>query len=80
MVHRSGFPRGARPDRLRRRYPGSAQDFVDHDRHAIADAIATHLRRGKPARDLLYGDGRAGERIAECLAHSPLTIEKRLTY
>jgi UDP-hydrolysing UDP-N-acetyl-D-glucosamine 2-epimerase len=53
---------------------------VDHDRHAIAEAIATHMRRGKPERDLLYGDGRAGERIADCLATSPLTIEKRLTY
>ena len=53
---------------------------VDHDRHAIAEAIATHMRRGKAERDLLYGDGKAGERIAECLARSPLTIEKRLTY
>ena len=53
---------------------------VDHDRRAIGDAIHEHLRRGKPARDHLYGDGRAGERIAECLATAALTIEKRLTY
>jgi len=35
---------------------------------------------GKAPRDLLYGDGKAGERIADCLASAPLTVEKRLTY
>ena len=53
---------------------------VGHDRREIAQAVATHLSRGKPQRDLLYGDGRAGERIADCLAQAELTIEKRLTY
>jgi UDP-hydrolysing UDP-N-acetyl-D-glucosamine 2-epimerase len=53
---------------------------VDHDRAAIASAIREHLRRGKPARDHLYGDGRAGGRIADCLSTAALTIEKRLTY
>jgi hypothetical protein len=32
------------------------------------------------ASDTLYGDGRAGKRIAECLATAPFTIEKQLTY
>ena len=53
---------------------------VDHDRTAIAGAIHTHVTRGKPKRDLLYGDGKAGARIAGCLADAALTIEKRLTY
>jgi UDP-N-acetyl-D-glucosamine 2-epimerase, UDP-hydrolysing len=53
---------------------------VGHDRKEIADAIATHIKRGKPKRDLLYGDGKAGVRIADCLAQAELTIEKRLTY
>jgi UDP-N-acetylglucosamine 2-epimerase len=53
---------------------------VAHDRQEIADAIATHIKRGKPKRDLLYGDGKAGARIADCLAQAGLTIEKRLTY
>jgi UDP-hydrolysing UDP-N-acetyl-D-glucosamine 2-epimerase len=53
---------------------------VGHDRTEIAGAIATHLKRGKPQRDLLYGDGNAGARIAGCLAQAELTIEKRLTY
>jgi UDP-hydrolysing UDP-N-acetyl-D-glucosamine 2-epimerase len=53
---------------------------VSHDRKAIADAIATHIDRGKPTCDLLYGDGKAGVRIADCLAQAELTIEKRLMY
>ena len=53
---------------------------VGHDRREIADAIAAHVTRGRPSRDLLYGDGRAGERIADCLSQAELTIEKRLTY
>ena len=53
---------------------------VRHDRKEIAAAVATHIKRGKPKRDLLYGDGKAGARIADCLARAELTIEKRLTY
>jgi len=53
---------------------------VGHDRAAIGEAIREHVRRGRTAPDHLYGNGRAGIRIAECLAETPLTIEKRLTY
>jgi UDP-N-acetylglucosamine 2-epimerase len=53
---------------------------VEHDRVAIADAIERHRRGGRTPSDHLYGDGRAGERIADCLASAPLTVEKRLTY
>ena len=53
---------------------------VDHDSGAIAGAIRDHLHRGRPAPDRLYGDGRAGARIADTLARFELRIEKRLTY
>jgi UDP-hydrolysing UDP-N-acetyl-D-glucosamine 2-epimerase len=53
---------------------------VGYDRREIADAIEHHLGNGRCARDLLYGDGRAGERIADVLATTPLRIEKRLAY
>jgi UDP-hydrolysing UDP-N-acetyl-D-glucosamine 2-epimerase len=53
---------------------------VDHDRASITAAIREHVARGRTASDHLYGDGKAGERIAECLASAPLTVEKRLTY
>ena len=53
---------------------------VDHDRRQIAEAIDRHRQTGRAAPDHLYGDGRAGGRIAECLATAPLMVEKRLTY
>jgi UDP-hydrolysing UDP-N-acetyl-D-glucosamine 2-epimerase len=53
---------------------------VDHDRHAITAAIRTHVERGRVPSDHLYGDGLAGDRIANCLATAPFTVEKRLTY
>jgi len=53
---------------------------VDHDKSAIAGAIREHMTRGRNAGDHLYGDGRAGRRIADALAGAPLRIEKRLTY
>ena len=53
---------------------------VDHDRRAIAGAMREHLRRGRPEQDVLYGDGQAGDRIADALARCELRVEKRLTY
>lgn len=53
---------------------------VDYDRASIMEAIRYHLRNGRPSRDPLYGDGQAGQRIAELLARAELTIEKRHTY
>ena len=53
---------------------------VGYDRHEIAQAVRYHLRNGRLPRDPLYGDGRAGARIADLLAHVPLRIEKRITF
>jgi UDP-hydrolysing UDP-N-acetyl-D-glucosamine 2-epimerase len=46
----------------------------------IIDAVHFHLANGRYPSTTLYGDGRAGQRIASLLATVPLTIEKRLTY
>ena len=53
---------------------------VPHDREQIAEAIRHHLGNGRYPCDRLYGDGRAGERIAQCLETTEPRIEKRLTY
>jgi UDP-hydrolysing UDP-N-acetyl-D-glucosamine 2-epimerase len=53
---------------------------VDHERGGIAGAIRDHITRGRPEPDRLYGDGKAGARIADTLARAVLSIEKRLAY
>jgi UDP-hydrolysing UDP-N-acetyl-D-glucosamine 2-epimerase len=53
---------------------------VNYDREEIGAALRVHLSNGRYPNDHLYGDGRAGERIAETLSHTPLRIEKRLAY
>ena len=53
---------------------------VEHDRRAIVAAVRRHLGGPPPARDTVYGDGKAGVRIAGILAERELTTEKRLTY
>jgi UDP-hydrolysing UDP-N-acetyl-D-glucosamine 2-epimerase len=53
---------------------------VDHDRAAILDAIQKHAAHGRFTSDPIYGDGKAGKRIADLLTEVPLTFEKQLTY
>lgn len=53
---------------------------VPHERSRIKDAIRTQLASGRLSSDTLYGDGKAGGRMAGLLAEVPLTIEKRLNY
>lgn len=53
---------------------------VDYDRRQILEAIQTHLRRtNRPSSDI-YGDGSAGDRIAQLLSTLEPRIEKRLAY
>lgn len=52
-----------------------------YDREEIRAGIDRQLANGgRYAQDTLYGDGRAGERIARVLAESPLKIEKKLAF
>ncbi len=53
---------------------------VPHDRDAIHEAIVHQIRHGRYASDPIYGDGKAGLRIAEILAVVDVKIQKRLTY
>jgi UDP-hydrolysing UDP-N-acetyl-D-glucosamine 2-epimerase len=53
---------------------------VSYDRQEISCAIRRHLSNGRYRRDPLYGDGKAGARIAQCLERIEPGIEKRLTY
>ena len=53
---------------------------VPHDVDAIYAAIERQISNGRFARSLLFGDGQAGERIADILATTPLRLEKTLNY
>jgi UDP-hydrolysing UDP-N-acetyl-D-glucosamine 2-epimerase len=53
---------------------------VEHDREKIVVAIKEQLDRGRYPSIPIYGDGHAGERIADILATTNVTIQKRITY
>lgn len=53
---------------------------VGYNHEMIVEAVKAQLSNGRYPSFDLYGDGRAGERIAALLAEVPLTIEKRIIY
>ena len=53
---------------------------VPDNREPILAAIRQQVNHGHYPQEMIYGDGKAGERIADLLARVPLLFEKRLTY
>ncbi|MCM0018586.1 MAG: UDP-N-acetylglucosamine 2-epimerase [Tagaea sp.] len=53
---------------------------VGHDRAAIEAAIRRQIAHGPYASEAIYGDGRAGARIAGVLADKTVEIQKRIVY
>ncbi|MBA3355401.1 MAG: UDP-N-acetylglucosamine 2-epimerase (hydrolyzing) [Pyrinomonadaceae bacterium] len=53
---------------------------VGYDGQTILGAIRNQVSHGRYPSEVLYGNGQAGQRIAQLLAEVPLLIEKRLTY
>jgi UDP-hydrolysing UDP-N-acetyl-D-glucosamine 2-epimerase len=53
---------------------------VGQDRDEILSAIRAQVEHGKYDRESVYGDGHAGERIADVLATVKPSIQKRITY
>jgi len=49
-----------------------------HDATAIGVAIRRQIEHGRYERSTLFGDGRAGERIAEILVVERPVIQKKL--
>lgn len=67
-------------DRQAGRERGPNATNVGYDAAAIRTAVERQIEHGRYPSSTLYGDGRAGERIARVLATAELTIEKRLEY
>jgi UDP-hydrolysing UDP-N-acetyl-D-glucosamine 2-epimerase len=53
---------------------------VDHNRAAIADAIRHQIEHGSYCPEPIYGDGKAGQRIADILATCSVRVQKQITY
>lgn len=53
---------------------------VGHNRDEIKESIKKHLDHGFYETDTIYGDGKAGEKIASLLSSIPLSFTKMLTY
>jgi len=53
---------------------------VDYNSTAIADAIVQQCDNGKYASEPIYGDGYAGQRMADVLASCDWKLQKRITY
>ena len=66
----------------RQRHRERAQNVIDapHEADAIEAAMMSQIAHGRYPRSHIFGDGRAGGRIAEILATCPLTLDKTLNY
>jgi UDP-hydrolysing UDP-N-acetyl-D-glucosamine 2-epimerase len=53
---------------------------VEYDQDRIREAIESQIRHGHFAGEKIYGDGHAGEKIAEILAQVPFKFKKQITY
>lgn len=53
---------------------------VGYEREQIAGAIRQQLQNRRYTADGIYGDGHAGERIADILSHCSIRIQKHISY
>jgi UDP-hydrolysing UDP-N-acetyl-D-glucosamine 2-epimerase len=53
---------------------------VPYDKSKIREAIVRQMSHGTYAMEAIYGDGRAGQRIADILSTEVVDIQKRITY
>ena len=53
---------------------------ADYDAAAIESAVRRQIAHGRFPRSTLFGDGQAGQRVANVLADAEITIQKRLAY
>jgi UDP-hydrolysing UDP-N-acetyl-D-glucosamine 2-epimerase len=66
--------------RQNRRDRGGNSIDVDYSQEQIEAAISTAVQRGQTISSAIYGDGKAGIRIADLLTKVPLQFHKTITY
>jgi UDP-hydrolysing UDP-N-acetyl-D-glucosamine 2-epimerase len=62
------------------RQRGSNVVAVGYDRADVAAAIEQQVEHGPYESEPIYGDGHAGERIADVLSRVEVTVQKRIAY
>jgi UDP-hydrolysing UDP-N-acetyl-D-glucosamine 2-epimerase len=62
------------------RQRGSNVVDVGYSAGEVADAVRAQIEHGRYEHEPIYGDGSAGERIAEILAGVEVSLQKRITY
>ncbi len=66
--------------RQRRRERGPNVIDVGYDSGQILEATTSQIEHGAYPASTIYGDGKAGLRVAELLSTAPLTTDKQLSY
>jgi UDP-N-acetylglucosamine 2-epimerase len=66
--------------RQNRRLRGANVMDVPCEAQAIVAAVRQQMEHGKYAPECIYGDGHAGERIAEVLATCQVNVQKTIAY
>ena len=75
-----GIPAVIIGDRQQGREHGPNVIYAKYDTEDITNSISIQLKHGKYGEEHIFGDGHAGERIADYLATVKLDINKRMTY
>lgn len=75
-----GVPAVIVGDRQQGREHGSNLVFSDYDRKEIGKAVLKQISHGKYKPEMIFGDGKAGERIAKIMAETKLDIRKKITF
>jgi UDP-N-acetylglucosamine 2-epimerase len=66
--------------RQQRRLAGSNVLHAPHDADSIRKAIERQLEHGRYPMEPIYGEGKAGERIADILSYKTVSSQKLITY
>lgn len=67
-------------DRQEGREHGKNITFVNYDKNLIKKAVEKQIEHGRFARETIFGDGTAGEKMASKLEKIDLNIKKRMSY
>jgi UDP-hydrolysing UDP-N-acetyl-D-glucosamine 2-epimerase len=62
------------------REKGSNVIDVAHDKIAIKEAILKQVKHGRYQKSKIFGDGKAGRRIADILSKCDIRVQKKLVY